>query len=133
MKDYNSINWDAIVYYDETSPSCLRWKVDRYRGKHLCQKFITAGKPCGYKDTLGYWNIHLKGVMYKIHRVVYILHNGVIDNELGINHIDCNRGNNQKSNLELVTQFENANRKSIHVNGELQRNNTSGYNGYLIM
>ena len=27
--DYNSIDWNSLVEYDETSPTCLRWKVQR--------------------------------------------------------------------------------------------------------
>lgn len=27
-------NWSDYFYYDETSPSCLRWKVDRYTEMH---------------------------------------------------------------------------------------------------
>lgn len=32
--DYNAIKWEDLVYYDETSPTFLRWKVERRGGAH---------------------------------------------------------------------------------------------------
>jgi len=33
-RNYNDIDWKEIFYYDETSPSCLRWKVNVLTGRH---------------------------------------------------------------------------------------------------
>lgn len=28
------IDWNCVFDYDETSPSCLRWKIDRWAGQY---------------------------------------------------------------------------------------------------
>lgn len=34
--DYDAIDWNSLFYYDLTSKTGLRWKVDRYRGDLVC-------------------------------------------------------------------------------------------------
>ena len=34
--NYNAINWNDLLYYDESSQTCLRWKVKRI-GKGLAK------------------------------------------------------------------------------------------------
>jgi len=41
------------------------------------------------------------------HRLIYIYHNGEIENKLQIDHLDRNRSNNNIENLRLVTIQEN--------------------------
>ena len=58
-----------------------------------------------YKD--GYKNIMLNGKRYGVHRLVWIYHNGDIENGLEIDHIDGNRSNNNIYNLRNVSRQEN--------------------------
>lgn len=44
---------------------------------------------------------------YKLHRIVYMFFNGLIDENLVINHIDGNKLNNKLENLEAVSQEYN--------------------------
>ena len=45
LRDYNSIDWGGIFYYDETSPSFLRYAVDTARKR--------KGAVAGYKANNG--------------------------------------------------------------------------------
>ena len=44
---------------------------------------------------------------YFAHQLVYLTFIGDYDRKLDINHIDCNKQNNEISNLELTTRSEN--------------------------
>ncbi len=62
---------DKYVYYDETSPTYLRWKDGHeYNGRRK------KDSPAGYiKDANTYMSIRLGDKMYSIHVVVWLLHN----------------------------------------------------------
>lgn len=108
------MNWHDYFYYDETSPSCLRWKVNR----RVARKDAIAG--C--KNDIGYWGVGLFGRVYMVHRVIWELHNP----ELGaskVDHIDGNPSNNVLSNLRPATTSENA------MNKRKSCRSISGYKG----
>lgn len=113
-KNYNAIPWKDIVYYDETSPTFLRWKVKISRSK--CNPGDVAGYINDSEGAHGYSLIKYKKSLYKIHRVVWIIHNGVIDNNLTVDHVDGVRSNNCILNLRLGNDYLNSiNRaKSLH-------------------
>jgi len=99
--DFNFI--DSIVSYDETSPTFLRYKIDRANGA------IKAGSVAGSFDSAGYGQVYFIDKLYKIHRVIYCLHSkSDLDSTLIIDHIDGNKSNNNISNLRLTTSSENA-------------------------
>ena len=64
------------------------------------------GKKAGfnYGEYLG-CKIHYK--KYRIHRLVWIYHNGTIPLGMEIDHIDRDKHNNSIDNLRLVTRTEN--------------------------
>ena len=66
-----------------------------------------AGKKAGCIDYKGYWNIKLFKKKYKAHRIIWIMHNGNIPEELTIDHIDNNKLNNKIENLQLLTRVAN--------------------------
>jgi HNH endonuclease len=99
--DFNFVN--EIVQYDETSPTFLRYKINRANGA------IKAGQVAGSFDSAGYGQVYLTDRLYKIHRVIYCLQTKEdLDSNLVIDHIDGNKGNNSISNLRLTTPSENA-------------------------
>ena len=100
-------------YYDETSPSCLCWKVDnKVRTKDRTKRY--AGDPAGYLTKLGYYEVKLQGKSYKIHRIIWVLCNKKnLESTYVIDHIDCNRANNKLSNLRLISFQNNTLNKSI--------------------
>lgn len=113
--DYEELN--SIFYYDESSPTGLRYKVNRYKNKGAVAKY--AGDVAGIKrylangDVRG-WKVHVGSESsgnkkdYMIHRIVWILNHKTIDSSLVIDHIDGNTLNNKIDNLRLVSHRINA-------------------------
>lgn len=107
-----------FFYYDEDSPSGLRWK--RIYGKGSTAKI---GDVVGSNDK-GYWRVHALGSHYKAHKIVWALHNNFENQDgLHIDHIDGNPSNNRIENLRLVPEVINARNKPM------MKNNTSGVTG----
>lgn len=92
-------------YVDPTSPSGLRWMMDRFnlgdRGAKLVSKNDLAG--CKNKIT-GYWIYNGK----MCHRIVYALSHGECPAQLTVDHIDNNKDNNSISNLQLLSRGDNS-------------------------
>lgn len=113
--------WEDYFYYDETSPSCLRWKIDRWVGRWhkilLCEK----GSVAGGLRTDKYWAVKLHGKNYKCHRIIHELVIGPILNT--VDHKDGDNSNNKVDNLRDVEHDINCRNRSMSVN------NTSGKNG----
>lgn len=113
-----NIPWENYVYYDETSPSCLRWKIGR--GNHAIK-----GSMVGTKNK-GRWSFMFSydGIKKRryVHRVIWQLMKGSLDN-MEIDHMDGNPLNNVLSNLRLVSRIVNGR------NCKINSNNTSGITG----
>lgn len=128
MIDYNAIDWKEFFYYDETSPSGIRWKVDRLAGRDgktiVKRQGDVAGSlalnPDGSNKC---WDVRLDYKLYKAHRIVWILHNAVIDNELVVDHIDGNPSNNLIINLRVIEKSRN------HRNSKKCSRNKTGETG----
>lgn len=95
-----------ILYYDETSKSCLRWKIDVKNAK--------TGSEAGYKNKYGYWQIGVNGKIYKGHRIVATLCGMILNSEQIVDHIDNDRSNNKIKNLRIVTHSENSRNLSFN-------------------
>jgi len=116
-------DWHSVFYYDETSPSCLRWKTDRFRGRGRNQKFISAGDVVGSLNVIDeYWHVHIFGKMYNAHNIVWTMFNGNQGQHF-IDHINRNRADTRIENLRTVEQSHNAR------NGSKLCINKSGVNG----
>lgn len=115
------IDYDLIsetFYYDETSPSCLRWKKDVYRlpGIIAVHKDSVAGNNHVANGKIVSMRVKLKvdGIRHhlKVHRIIWCLFNKEFHDDLVIDHIDGNPTNNRIGNLRQVTSKKNArNRK----------------------
>jgi len=117
------INWHDWFYYDETSKSCLRWKVDRASGRNLQTFKIRAGDEAGTLDTNKHWQVKLHKKLYHIHVIIWEMHYGKLEEDLVIDHFDRDSTNNKVANYRAVPQIVNTrNRKA-------NRNNTSGVHG----
>lgn len=90
---------DKYIYYDETSPTCLRWKVNT---KAMRRAGDVAGSTNGQYSCVG-----INSKLYLCHRIVWVLFNGEIPNGLIIDHIDSDRKNNKINNLQMITQSKN--------------------------
>ena len=80
-------------YYDESSPSCLRWASARSNMK--------AGDVAGSLKPDGYWKVRNRGTPRGVHIVVWEMFNGPIGPR-EVDHIDGNPGNNKISNLRAT-------------------------------
>lgn len=108
-------------YYDETSPSCLRYIVNdeslaiqKRRGKR-------DKDPAGYLD-MGYWRIKSRNkTTFLVHRIIWSLHFGEIPDGFVIDHIDMNKSNNKISNLRAVTPAINSRNREFVSNGGVTR------------
>lgn len=118
------MQWTDYFYYDESSPSCLRWKVNRYSGKGYKKLEIAAGDSTGKFDIhIGYYRVTFYSEAYLVHRLIWEIHNGVIPKELVIDHIDGDTMNNKLSNLRLVS-------KNLNSRNQRKRSkNSSGVTG----
>lgn len=108
--------FSQFLYYDETSPSCLRWKCD------VARSAIKMNRSAGYCNDKGYHIVKLSGSLYRAHRIIFCLENKIdLDERLVIDHIDNNPSNNKISNLRLVTQTtNNKNKKHTSSNTGFQ-------------
>lgn len=128
-KDTSLITWSDWFYYDETSPTFLRWRVDRYRGKKLAQKIISSGDVAGSNNVKtedgnnGYSSVTLHNKTYATHRVIWEMLVERLGRYDHIDHLDGNRHNNKLNNLRKVTKSVNAR------NVALQRRSKTGVIG----
>jgi len=115
------------------SPSGIKWKNERpqshfktLRGWRIWTAQF-SGKNAGNIHSPGngykHWEIRLAGSLYKAHRIVYMLANGIDPSDFEVDHIDGNATNNDPKNLRLANHIENGHNRSKN------RNNKSGYKG----
>lgn len=129
-KDYNTIKWEDYFYLDETSPSGLRWKVDRMRGKghKITAAIVYAGDVAGTLLTQtasqhNSWRVRLNGTGYLVHRVIHVMLYGSIDSDMVIDHLNGDGSDNTIQNLSLKNQRAN------NQNCRKRLDNTSGVAG----
>lgn len=124
-------DWHSMFYYDKSSPSCLRWKRDVLAGNKDV-KYITIKKhtpvgtisKCGYYSTSLYLGNYKSDSSLKLHRIIWTMFNGDIQQEsLVVDHIDGNTLNNKIENLRLIPKGQNTR------NTRMYKNNTSGITG----
>ena len=122
------MNWNDFFYYDESSPSSLRWKVDVKTGKDGRIKIMSAGDVAGcvdndYRTKIQYWRVGLKSILYSVHRVVWEMFQGTLQDGYIVDHIDGNGLNNSLPNLRAVPHTNNMRNKVM------DKRNTSGATG----
>lgn len=133
MKDiYSEIDWGSIFFYNPESPSGLSWLVSSGR-----KRYGDSAGSMAWNDKNQIkpkcWDVRRGNRLYKVHRIIWILQYGQIDNSLVINHKDNNPHNNLIENLELVTQEVNLRRCRVHNTLDVQINNSSGLNGVAVV
>lgn len=109
------VDWHSLFVYDESSPSCLVWKDDRYRGPKHSQLFISKGDIVGSLNILdGYWHVHVIGKMFNAHNIVWRMF-GNLQGNLDLDHIDGKAENTKISNLRLVEATTNMRNKDKYI------------------
>lgn len=125
-------NLHDLFYYDETSPSGLRWKVDVYTLKHRKRKLKSKGDVAGSRHYRKNkepkcWEVSVKSKSIGVHRVIIILNNIELLNKQIVDHLDGNPFNNKIENLKVKSTEQN--------NRNLKRNtkNKSGVTGVCVV
>lgn len=114
----------GVLYYDETSPSGLRWAVSKFTGRYKAIQSTVKDAIAGYfRKEHGYFYVTVAGRTLPAHRVVYCLCKGEICPDIEVDHIDGDGANNIISNLRLVPH-----RVNMH-NVAIRYDNTSGVKG----
>ena len=67
-------------------------------------------KPVGVVSNQGYLRFGAGGKMYLCQRIIYETFNGLIEDDLVIDHVDSDPLNNSLSNLQAISQSENVKR-----------------------
>lgn len=97
-----------MLHYDPTTGD-LRWKK---RLHHTCALGVIDAKGSRH----GYRVVTLWGETYMQHRVVWVMQTGEAPpDDLHIDHIDENPGNNRWDNLRLLDGSRNVSRSSKHA------------------
>lgn len=112
------------MYYDETSPTFLRWKT-KVKGSK-----IKVGDVAGtFKFLYGRPSrilVNVESKLFSVHRIVYSLFNKKNISELVIDHVDGNPFNNSINNLRAISSSLNSR------NSALYSSNKSGETGISI-
>lgn len=124
--------------YSESSPSKLERIKGVWTGTYFKGELGDAGYIYDYKRlNCKYWKVKfkLKGVL--VHRLIWVLFNGDIPENMVIDHIDGNTLNNSIDNLRCVSKKLNClNRKKSKANSSGAtgihrfKDNKQGYEGY---
>lgn len=84
-------------YYDESSPSCLRWKTEKLMGNQA-----------GTLDrSNGYYKLKFRGKTVYAHRIVYEILSGEHLGDSQVDHVNGVRTDNRYANLRSVSHAEN--------------------------
>lgn len=123
--DYNKIKWSDYFTYSEDSPSGLKWlngtncRNINFRsspGDPVGTKvYYKSGKPKSYQ-------VCMSRHTYLVHRIIWCLVYGSIENELAIDHVDGNGFNNNIKNLRLVNVELNARNASLRSDSKTETN-----------
>lgn len=91
---------EDLAYFFEYKEGELFWLVST-------SNRVKVGSRVGSDDGQGYVQTTLLGKKFRVHQLVWIMHNGPIPAGMDIDHIDQNKSNNRIENLRLVTRAGN--------------------------
>lgn len=123
---------NEMFAYSEDSPSGLIFNKVVYGGKNNKQHLKKVGQAAGSKEYSNKsgeplaWRVQLLGIRYNVHRLIWILHNKTISEDMVIDHLDGNPFNNIISNLQIKSPREN------NQNVKLSSRNKSGVCGVFL-
>jgi len=108
--------------YSETSPS----KLERIKGvwNGVYFKGILGDAGCLYQDKgAKFWRVKFNNKSVSVHRLIWVLFNGPIPDNMVIDHIDGDSTNNSIENLRCITKKLNC------MNKKMSKANSSGSTG----
>lgn len=116
-----------LFYYDESSPSFLRWNIEVRAGKKYNIVRASKGDVAGSKNDKNYFRVKYQDLYESVHRVIWELFNGPIPEGFIIDHLDGDPTNNCIGNLALKTAAENTR------NSKMNNRNKSGVVGVIYL
>ena len=124
----NHHNYEGVdmAEQDSTPTQKLLHQLFEYKGGKLYWKVDAAynvkiGDVAGTTDSKGYKTTKINGKIYKVHRLIFLMHYGYLPKF--VDHKDKNPSNNKIENLRDATHSEN------QLNSKIPKNNTSGIKG----
>ena len=102
---------EKVLSLFEYKAGVLYWKIKPANNTNV-------GDIAGHTKKDGYSIVAIKRKSYLVHRLIYLMHYGILPKE--IDHIDTNPNNNKIENLRAATHAENIS------NSKRKSNNTSG-------
>lgn len=117
------MDFSEYLYYSESSPSKLRWKVQIRSGYRGNRTMADVDELAGYLSEEGYWMVGLKGRYYPAHRIIWTICSGPIPPKMQVDHKNRVRSDNTFDNLRLATKTVNM------QNCSKQCNNSTGKTG----
>lgn len=124
-RDYNQNIFSELFYYDETSPSGLRY-INNSKARGINKRYandVVGSIRINKTNNSSVWVVKIHQKAYVIHRVIWKIIYGHVDEDKVIDHIDGNPLNNTIKNLRLTSDIVN------NRNTAKQSNNTSGVTG----
>lgn len=108
-------------YYDESSPSGLRWKEAVFAGRQHTSLMIQSGEIAGSVNK-GRWQVTIrlngKNKTYQVSRIVLELHGIQLRVNQEVDHVDGNPLNNKIENLRVVSKIINQRNKKKYSNNK---------------
>lgn len=111
------MDWREVFYYDEGSPTFLRWTCDIPRvnqsgiipGSFIRRKGDVAGSLShnGGRKDYKFFQVKFRQKVYKVARIIYEIFNGDLEDGMTVDHKDGNPRNNRPDNLRQVPQEVN--------------------------
>lgn len=92
------MNWRAIFFYEPNTGELFNKVKRNSRAKQ--------GASVGWVNESGYLVTTVKGKKFRVHRIIWEMHNGPIPDGYEIDHINRVRNDNRISNLRLATSHE---------------------------
>lgn len=118
--DYN-FNWSNYFKVCKDSPSGLVRFKNRV-GKDIKGYSVGTKYFRGNGEAIS-WRLGFKYKLYQVHRIIWVITYGSIDDNLYIDHLDGDPFNNKIENLSLKTPAGNS------MNKRQYKNNTTGVTG----
>lgn len=119
------MDWKDHFFYDETSPSCLRWARNAANGR------VKIGDVAGclsgkLEKEKKYYRVYCLNRSYAVSRIIWEIFNGEIPEGKQIDHININPQDNRIDNLRIVDNIHNS------QNRRKYKTNSSGVTGVSI-
>jgi hypothetical protein len=113
------MNWNDWFEYDESSVSCLRWKVDRYAGG---RQLVAAGDEAGTIGGQQYYRVQLQGKIYTVHLIIWELLKGGVPESFEVDHENRVKTDNKIGNLRLVSKSVNCRNRRLRSDSKTKLN-----------